>query len=152
MLAKNKLLTEQNFFEKLSVRFPFFKKLKLLMASRVIVGHYIRLYLSLERYKFYATTAVKAGYKGMTLLAAPTDYQDGICVGIERKLFGSSLRLRFVNENVLVERKIPVFSQYLIFLAAFKRSKASYYLPRKAKLYYFNQQLLRKFLNIHYYQ
>jgi len=148
----NRILSAQEFFKKSAERFPFFAKFKLLMASRVIVGYYIRLYLSLERYGFYETTAVKANYSGLTLLAAPTDYQDGICVGIDRKLWGSSLRLRFVSENVLVERKIPVFSQYIIYLAAFRRSKASHYKPKKAKLYYFNQQRLRKYLNINYYQ
>lgn len=146
-----KILTKQNYLFKLSRRFPFVLGSINYLKKKHWTGRLIQIQISLEKGNFYLSLAVKAKYMGLSAFFLPSDWIKCICIGTENKGFGSSIRIRLVDGGFLVERKIHICSPLLIDMFLYKHTKAKKHLKSKAKLYYFANMSIKKYLNIHYY-
>ena len=147
----SKVLTKNNYLWALNNRFPFISKSINDASTRHWVGKLVQIQLTLEKGNFYLSLAVKAKYMNASAFFSPCDWLKCVCIGIENRGFGSSIRVRFVDSGVLVERKLHICSPFLVDMFIFKHTKAKQKLKAKAKLYYFNPTVLKKYLNIHYY-
>lgn len=146
-----KLLAKQNYIAKLNERFTFILDGINYAKKKHWTGKLLQVQITLEKGNFYLSLAIKARYMRLSALFLPCDWIKCICIGIENRGFGSSIRIRLVDGGVLIERKIHICSPLLVDMFLYKHTKAKKKLKSKAKLYYFANMSIKKYLNIHYY-
>jgi hypothetical protein len=82
-----------------------------------IVGRQIRLELSLDVFPPRFAALLKSGWFHFFKIFLETYQCEGVCVGARSRGFGSSFKLRFVDEGFLTERTFLLFSPILLNLS-----------------------------------
>lgn len=150
-MTLKKLFNRFSYLKFETKRFPFISECISQLSRRSWVGKLIQLQLTLEKGNFYLSIATKIKYAKLSSFFVPNEWLKCICIGIEHKGLASNLRVRFVESGIMVERKIHICSMFFVGVLLYKATKARQRLKTKAKLYYFNPTIIKKYLNIHYY-
>lgn len=147
------LLTYETYFQLYLKRYRsfsrFFKKVK----RSKINGTLLNAFLSFEVVPFEFAAFLKAGgYKVFGLFFEPYVYE-GVCIAFKRKQFGSSIVLRLIDDGIMFDRNIPIFSPILIYLQVVVKSNFHYSenRPRRSTFYFLSafsqKKLVSKLFN-----
>lgn len=90
-------------------------QLMLLLHRRAVCsGAFLHITLCYECLPFFFSLFLKCGGFRLFSKFFKKIYIDGICIGVRSRFFGSTVSLRFVAENFLVQRTFPLFSPFLV--------------------------------------
>lgn len=145
------MLTKEVYFLKHFQIYPFLRIFKKKMDNLRLVGKLITIYFALERMPFYYAGACRTNFSKLTRFRRRFATQEFVCVGYEKKWLATTIRLRFIDERVLGERKFFIFSPLIYTIKPKLTSGVNRLVVIKSKLYYFDAKVIKKYLNMYYY-
>jgi hypothetical protein len=136
----------EKYFEQFSLRHKFIGTFYSRLQRSLLVGAPVNLYFTHLQIPVLFSLLLKSGYYHYFRQFVPVFMYEGICVSHRKRQFGSSVKIRLVDDGFLVERFVLLFSPRLINIA-YKKTSLSHLVSKKrfkSKLYFLKAQSQRR--------